>query len=79
MVKKKEPSFEESLERLEEIVKHMESSDISLAEILSSYTEGVQLSQRCQKELESVEKAMDLMIRTHGEEIQELELKIEGD
>ena len=79
MAKKQTPSFEENLEQLETIVQQMEGGELSLAELMDSYAAGVKLSQKCMKDLERAEKAMDVMVRDEGEVVQELELKIEGE
>jgi len=79
MARAKKITFEESMHQLEEIVQTMETGDISLDELLSKYTQGVKLSQSCMKALNEVEKAMDTMLKETDGEIQELELKIEGD
>ena len=79
MPKKKEPSFEEALENLEEIVKTMETGDVTLAELMDHYAKGIELSQKCLKALDRAEKAMDIMVKEENHEVQELELKIEGD
>jgi exodeoxyribonuclease VII small subunit len=79
MARAKKITFEESMHQLEEIVQTMETGDMSLDELLSQYTQGVKLSQSCMKALNEVEKAMDTMLKETDGEIQELELKIEGD
>ena len=43
MPRKKELSFEESLDKLENIVKQMENGDSSLKELMDNYTEGMKL------------------------------------
>ena len=79
MARKKEPSFEEALAQLEDIVRNMENGDASLAELMDSYAKGVELSGVCIKALERAEKAMDIMVQEENDEVHELELKIEGD
>ena len=79
MAKKQELSFEENLQALENIVRQMEGGELSLAELMESYAAGVQLSQKCMKDLERAEKAMDIMVREEAGTLQELELKIEGE
>lgn len=48
-------SFESKIQKLEEIVKKMESHDLSLDEAIALFQEGIQLSRECQKELEQAE------------------------
>ena len=47
MPRKKELSFEESLEKLEAIVKEMEGGDLTLKDLMSHYSEGVGLAKNC--------------------------------
>ena len=53
---KKEKSFEESLARLEEIVKHLEKGDAPLAESLGLFEEGAGLLRSCGKLLDEAEQ-----------------------
>lgn len=48
--------FEKKLNRLEEIVKKMESGDLKLDESLKLFEEGVGLTRKCQDELEQAEQ-----------------------
>ena len=79
MAKKKELSFEEALAELEGIVGSMEQGNLSLKELMEHYAQGVQLSRQCMLELEQAEKSMDILVKEENNEVQELELKIEGD
>ena len=79
MAKKKELSFEEALAELEGIVGSMEQGNLSLKELMEHYAQGVQLSSQCMLELEQAEKSMDILVKEENNEVQELELKIEGD
>ena len=51
-VNKKTATFEEALERLEEIVTQLESGDCPLEESMKLYEEGVALSGLCNTKLE---------------------------
>ena len=79
MAKKTELSFEEALASLEGIVEAMEQGNLSLKELMEHYAQGVQLSKQCMQELEQAEKSMDILVKEENNEVQELELKIEGD
>jgi len=48
-------TFEESLEKLEEIVNEMESGNVPLDKALNMYEEGINISQSCLKELDKAE------------------------
>ncbi|MCR5757720.1 MAG: exodeoxyribonuclease VII small subunit [Selenomonas sp.] len=79
MPRKKELSFEESLAKLEDIVKQMESGDSSLKDLMDNYTEGMKLGQSCLKELAKAEAAMDVVVERDQGKIVEHELRIEGE
>lgn len=48
-------SFEENMERLEQIVKAMEKGDVSLDESIKLFQEGTDLVQTCTKQLDEAE------------------------
>ena len=52
MENKKEKSFEENLENLENIVKKLENGDIPLDEAIEKFNEGMKLANECNKILE---------------------------
>ena len=80
MPRKKELSFEESLDKLEGIVKQMESGDSSLKELMENYTEGMKLGEACLKEISKAEAAMDLVVNVDRTgKITESKLTIEGE
>lgn len=55
MSKKKDPSFEDSLMRLQEISDLLESGEIGLEESLKVYEEGIKLSKICFDTLKNAE------------------------
>ncbi len=62
-----EMSFEESMNKLEELVKKLEGGNLSLDESLSIYAEAVELRERCRKILdESERKVQKLMSAAEG-------------
>ncbi len=64
----KNPSFEESLDRLLRIVESLENNSIGLAEAMKLYEEGTRIVQGCRKELESAElRVTELRARIDGE------------
>ena len=77
--KKKELSFEESLEKLEQIVAAMESGDSNLKDLMANYSEGVQLGNNCLKALADAERTMDLLVREDNKKVIKQELQIEGE
>ncbi len=57
------PKFEESLQRLEGIVKEMERGDLPLEQSLKLFEEGVLLSASCRKELEAAEGRVEILLK----------------
>lgn len=52
-------TFEEAVKRLEEIVKELESDELTLEASLALFEEGVNLSKTCQELLEGAEGAIE--------------------
>ena len=75
-VSSKKFSFEEGLEKLENIVKELEGGDCSLENLLKKYSEGVLLSKACMEQLESTESAIDKLLKETKGKIQETVLDI---
>jgi exodeoxyribonuclease VII small subunit len=59
----KKGDFEKSLARLEEVVKRLESADLSLDEAMKFFEEGVKLSRECQKQLEEAEGRVEILLK----------------
>jgi len=59
----KKGDFEKSLTRLEEVVKRLESTDLSLDEAMRLFEEGVKLSRECQKQLEEAEGRVEILLK----------------
>jgi exodeoxyribonuclease VII small subunit len=55
------PSFEQSLERLEEIVHQLEEGDLGLSEAMTRYEEGVKLLRQSYDLLERAERKIELL------------------
>ena len=55
--------FEKSLVRLEEVVKRLESTELSLDEAMKLFEEGVKLSRECQKQLEEAEGRVEILLK----------------
>lgn len=55
--------FEKSLARLEEVVKRLESAELSLDEAMALFEEGVKLSRDCQKKLEEAEGKVEILLK----------------
>jgi exodeoxyribonuclease VII small subunit len=59
----KKPDFERSLARLEEVVRKLESPQLSLDEAMKLFEEGVGLSRECQKQLEEAEGRVEILLK----------------
>ncbi len=59
----KRPEFEKSLARLEEVVRRLESPQLSLDEAMKLFEEGVGLSKECQKQLEDAEGRVEILLK----------------
>lgn len=57
-------TFEQSLSRLESIVKELESGDVSLEESLTLFEEGVRLSGVCSDLLKTAKQKVDILIES---------------
>ena len=66
-LKNKEVSFEDALDRLEEIVDLLESGENPLEKSLELFEEGVGLVKLCNKKLENVENSVKILINNNGE------------
>lgn len=65
--KKKELSFEESLEKLEVIVKKLESGEVPLDEAIDNFNEAMMLAKTCDEKLKNAEEAITKLIKDNGE------------
>jgi exodeoxyribonuclease VII small subunit len=59
-----EMKFDESLQRLEEVVREMEGEELPLEESLARYREGIGLARSCLKKLEEAEKKIEVLRKT---------------
>ena len=59
----KQPGFEKSLERLETIVREMESGELSLEKMMKHFDEGMSLVGVCSAKLNEVERKIELLVK----------------
>lgn len=64
-----ENGFEQSLERLEEIVAQMESGDLSLDDMIARFEEGSKLVKQCSAKLTEVEKKIEKLVSLQDAEM----------
>jgi len=69
MAKKK--TFETSLKELEEIVKEMESGNLSLEDAVKKYESGMEQSKFCLDLLDKTEKKITLLTKDHEGHLKE--------
>lgn len=64
--KGKEPTFEEALKSLEDVVSKLESGETNLEESIRLFEEGMRLSGLCQKRLDDADRKIELLMRRQG-------------
>jgi exodeoxyribonuclease VII small subunit len=57
------PGFEKSLERLETIVREMESGELSLEKMMAHFEEGQALVKLCSAKLNQVERKVEVLLK----------------
>ena len=55
--------FEETLERLEAVVERLGEGELQLEESLEVFEDGIRLSRECAKQLDAVEKRIEVLTR----------------
>ena len=73
MARKKEKTFEEAMERLEEIVTTMEQGEIPLEESLKLFEEGTALVRRCTEVLDKAQLRVTQVVAGAESEPKEME------
>ncbi|EZP76088.1 exodeoxyribonuclease VII small subunit [Parageobacillus genomosp. 1] len=67
MSEEKELTFEEAMQKLEEIVEKLEEGNVPLEQAISFFQEGMRLSKLCHDKLQHVEKQMEYILREDGQ------------
>ncbi len=62
------PSFDDSLDRLEALVQHLEGGSLSLEDALSKFEEGVGLCKSLQEQLAEAQRRVEVLKRGLGGE-----------
>ena len=68
MAAKKQLSFEQSMDRLEQIVKELERGECTLAEAMALFEEGSKLAGSCSDLLDKAEQKVTKLLSADGEE-----------
>lgn len=67
MADSKKKSFEDNMQKLENIVAELEKGDLNLDESISKFEEGIKISKECNKMLENAEKKITILLEKDGE------------
>ena len=65
-----ELSFEESLEKLEEIVEKLESGNVPLDDAIDEFNEAMKLVKVCSEKLNNAEEAIAKIVKDNGDLIE---------
>lgn len=60
-------SFEQALQRLEQVVRELESGELSLDAALGLFQEGVDLTRRCGAQLDEAEARIEKLLEQGGQ------------
>jgi len=63
MSPKKEEKFEDTLERLQGLVRELESGDCSLEDSIKKFEEGMALARGCQDRLSQAEQKIEILLK----------------
>ena len=66
----KQKSFEEAIERLDEIVANLETGEVALEESIKLFEEGMQLSKYCMEKLTEAERKLQKLARKEDGDFQ---------
>ncbi len=66
MATTKELNFEESLKKLEEIVKKLESGEVPLDDAIKEFNEAMILAKNCDQKLKNAEEAITKIVNADG-------------
>jgi exodeoxyribonuclease VII small subunit len=58
--------FEDTLKKLEELLRKMEGGDMALEESLKAFEEGIRLSRLCTERLDEAERRVEILLKEDG-------------
>lgn len=64
--KEDELTFEESLKKLEDIVKDLENGNVSLDDAINKFKEAMDLSKSCNEKLKNAEENINKILKENG-------------
>lgn len=65
-MEKKEKTFEDKLNDLEEIIKELENGNVDLDSAIKKYTDAMNIAKECSLKLENAEKAVNKILKENG-------------
>jgi exodeoxyribonuclease VII small subunit len=69
MATKKEEKFETILEKLQGLVRELESGECSLEDSIKKFEEGVALAKNCQERLNQAEHKIEILLKSDSNQI----------
>lgn len=66
----KEEKFEHTLERLQDLVRQLESGDCSLEDSIQKFEEGMALARSCQDRLTQAEQKIEILLKADKNGVQ---------
>jgi exodeoxyribonuclease VII small subunit len=76
--KRNETSFEDSLQKLEAIVKRLEEEEIPLESSLKLFAEGQMLARACEEQLKAAENQIRMLLEKNSGEIEETDFNTDA-
>jgi len=73
------PDFETALKRLEEIVKKLETGELTLDSALQLFEEGIKLSRFCHTKLEEAERRVEILVKNNSGQPKAVAFESEND
>jgi len=75
----KKQTFEQAMEKLEQIVQDLESGDPFLDAAIQKFEEGIKLSKFCSEKLDEMEKRISVLLKNDAGEIVENQLDLDSE
>ncbi|GIM44547.1 exodeoxyribonuclease 7 small subunit [Collibacillus ludicampi] len=60
-------TFESALERLEQIVRDLESGELPLEKAIENFQEGMKMAKICRDKLDQAEQKIEMLVKENGE------------
>jgi exodeoxyribonuclease VII small subunit len=73
------PDFETALKKLEDIVKKLESGELSLDSALGLFEEGIKLSRFCHGKLEEAERRVEILLKNGSGQVRAVPFESENE